>query len=321
MKKIILLLLSVSLCAVPVFAQDSQPASGTTAPAVMASDLFDKARNLLSAEKYDEAVLDLSLFILVNPTYSLGYYARAQSYMSLNDLENALKDIDQAIATAPNASADYGSALFETRGEIDTLRQKAEDALKDYSRSITIKPTVPALANRALIYLNQPDYQAALTDLDSAIQINANSPALYIYRGTANSGLKNLTAAAGDYLNFFNAIQPNPTIHAPIQSGDVVTLQIDQGVVEVLPFAVKANQYVSALAVARSGSVDPLLTLINAQGNALAGDDNGGGNANALILNYQVAADGNYALIVGHSLNGFTGTVLVQFQISDQPVQ
>ena len=322
MKKIALLLLSVMLCVVPAYAQDQQPASGTTAPAVMASDLFDKARDLISAEKYDQAVLDLSLFILVNPTYTLGYYARAQGYMSLNDLDNALKDIDQAIATASaNTSADYGSALYETRGEIDTLQQKAVEALNDYSQSITLKPSVPALANRALIYLNQTNYQSALTDLDSAIALNGNSPALFIYRGAAHSGLKNLTAAASDYLNFFNVIQPNPTIHAPIQSGDVVTLQIDQGVVEVLPFAVKAHQYVSALAVARSGNVDPLLALIDSQGNALAGDDNGGGNTNALILNYQVAADGNYGLIVGHSINGFTGTVLVQFQISDQPVQ
>ncbi|MBI1256606.1 MAG: hypothetical protein GC204_03985 [Chloroflexi bacterium] len=322
MKKIALLLLSILLCTLPAYAQDQQPASSTTAPAVMASDLFDKARTLLSAQKYDQAVLDLSLFILVNPTYTVGYYLRSQAYMSLNDLENALKDIDQAIATAPtNVSADYGSVLFETRGEIDTLQQQAADALSDFSQSIALKPTVSALANRALIYLNKPDYQSALTDLDSAIALKADSPALYVYRGAAQTGLKNLTAAATDYLNFFNVIQPNPTIHAAIQSGDVVTLQIDQGVVELLPFAVKAHQYVSALAVARSGNVDPLLVLIDAQSHALAGDDNGGGNSNALILNYQVAADGNYALVVGHSLNGFTGTVLVQFQISDQPVQ
>ena len=73
------------------------------------------ARPDLSAQKYDQAVLDLSLFILLNPTYSPGYYARAQGYMGLNDLDNALKDVDQAIATASaNTSADYGSALYET---------------------------------------------------------------------------------------------------------------------------------------------------------------------------------------------------------------
>ena len=89
----------------------------------------------------------------------------------------------------------------------------------------------------------------------------------------------------------------------------------------VLPFTAKAKQYVSALAVARSGDVDPLLVLIDGQSKALAGDDDGGGNSNALILNYQVAADGNYALVVGHSLGGYTGTVLIQFQISDTPAQ
>ncbi len=318
MKKIALILLLVMVCAAPAYAQQQQQ----SAPALVASDLFDKGSDLLVAKNYDQAVLNLSLFILVNPTYTLGYFARAQGYMGLSNLDSALQDVDHAIATVPSsASPEYGAALYTMRAEIEAQQKNPYDAIKDYSHSITIKPTMTALANRGLIYLGQSDYQSALSDLDGAITLDSTNPVLYVYRGAAHAGLQNATGTAADYLDFFNAIQPSPTIHDPIQTGEVVTLEVDQGVVTVLPFAAKANQYISALAVARSGTVDPLLVLIDSKGTALVGDDDGGGNSNALILNYQVAAAGNYGLIVGHSLGGFTGTVLIQFQISDTPVQ
>ncbi|MEO8397682.1 MAG: hypothetical protein ABI700_32105, partial [Chloroflexota bacterium] len=291
MKKIALILLLVIISTVPAYAQQ-QPQTGAD---LVAYDLFNKGSDLLTAQNYDQAVLDLSLFILVNPTYTLGYFARAQGYMALSKFDNALQDVDHAIATVPSsASADYGAALYSMRAEIEGQQKNADGALKDYSQSITIKPTMTALASRGLIYLGQSNYQSALTDLNDAITLDSSNPVLFVYRGAANAGLHNPTGTAADYLDFFNAISPNPTIHDPIQSGQVVTLQVDQGVVTVLPFAAKANQYISALAVARSGSVDPLLALIDSKGTALAGDDDGGGNSNALILNYQVAADGNY---------------------------
>ena len=318
MKKIVVFVMLMIASAIPAYAQQQQSAT----PPLVAADLFSKASASITAQNYTQASLDLSLFILLNPTYSPGYYERAQSYMALNDFDHALEDVDHAIDTAASvASADYGSALYVMRGQIDGQKQNLPDALKDYTQAITLKPTLQALAGRGLLYLGQSNYQLALTDLNSAISLDASNPVLFVYRGAANLGLHDAKSAGADYLSFFKAIQPNPTAHAPIQSGQAVTLQIDQGVVIGLPFTAKAKQYISALAVARSGTVDPLLVLVDPQGNPLAGDDDSGGNSNALILNYQVAADGDYTLVVGHSLGGYTGTVLLQFQVSDTPAQ
>ena len=52
------------------------------------------------------------------------------------------------------------------------------DALKDYSQSITIKPTLKALASRGLLYLAQSNYQSALTDFNSAITLDSSNPVL-----------------------------------------------------------------------------------------------------------------------------------------------
>ncbi len=318
----VLLAVLVSALVLPgaAFAQQSQQASSQ--PAIIQEDLFDRASNALTAQQYDQAVLNMSLFILLNPTFSPAYYGRAQGYVGLNDLDHALGDVDHALdISATAASPAFNAALYALRGEIDRQQQHPDDAMKDYTHSINIAPSVQALANRGMIYMSQNDLPKALTDFSSAVGIDATNPVLYVYRGMVNSGLADAKAAGSDYLNFFDLVQTSTVDHAAIETGQQVTLQVDQGVVYHVPFTAKAGQYASALAVARSGSVDPLLVLLDSTGEALAGDDDSGGNSDALILNYEIPADGEYTLAIGHSLGGFTGSVQIQIQVSDQPAQ
>ncbi len=315
-------MLVIVLILAGVFSANAQQEQAQSAPPVIAGELFSRASAALDAQEFERAVRDLSLFILLNPTYSPAYFGRAQGYLGLNDPDRALKDVDYAITTASaQASPDYGATLYVMRAGIDRQQQRLEDALKDYTRSIAIKPTVQAYANRGLVYMAQNDAPSALEDLDSAIGLDATNPVLFIYRGAINLDVQNTQAAGADFLSFFSLIQATPTPHAELQSGQTTTLAVDQGVVFHVPFQAKKGQYASALAVARSGDVDPLMVLVDPRGQALAGDDDSGGSSNALILNYVIPADGEYALEIGHSLGGFTGSVLVQLQVSDEPAQ
>src|ERR1051325_3705395 len=114
MKKIaVILLFVIVVCALPASAQDQQTQQQTNSPSVAAPDLYNKATDLISAQNYNQAVLDLSLFILLNPTYSPAYYGRAQGYMALKDYDHALEDVDHALETSSAmATPDYGSALY-----------------------------------------------------------------------------------------------------------------------------------------------------------------------------------------------------------------
>jgi tetratricopeptide (TPR) repeat protein len=303
------------------FPASGQPTSQGSVPPVAAPELFNRAGTALDAQQYESAVRDLSLFILLNPTYSPAYASRAEGYIGLSDMDHALVDVDHAINTATQATPDYGASLYTMRAGIDRQQQRLDDALTDYTQSIAIKPSMQAYANRGLLYMSRNETQAALKDLDSAIGLDATNPVLFVYRGSVQASLKDAKSAGADYLHFFSMIQPNPTVHAPLQSGQAVTLSIDQGVVIQLPFQAKKGQYASALASARSGDVDPLMVLIDSKGNALTGDDDSAGGVDALILNYVIPADGVYAFDVGHSLGGYTGSVQLQFQVSDTPAQ
>lgn len=321
MVKVAVILLVVVIAGVfPAFAQQNQQQQAPLP--VIAQDLLTRADQSLGNQDFESALRDLSLFILFNPTFSPAYYERAQAYVGLRDFDHALRDVNQALATENSLwSTEYNASLYALRGEIDQRQQRTDDALKDYSQSITIQPSVQALASRGLLYFSSNDLDSALDDFNGAVGLDSSNPALYVYRGMINAQKKDVQASGADYLQFFNLIQASPVQQPEIQSGQMISLNVDQGVLFVLPFTAKAGQYASALAVGRSGSVDPLMVLIDAQGNPLAGDDDGGGSTNALILNYVIPADGQYNLLVGHSLGGYTGQVALQIQISDTPAQ
>ena len=323
MKKIagLLVLLAFTLtAALPAAAQQADP--GTAQQPILqvtAPDLYQRAQTALDAQEYDRAVRDYSLFILLNPTFSVAYYERAHSHIGLNDLDSALADINHALRISQtNASPEFGAALYLLRGDIEAQQRRFDDALADYTQSLALNQTPETLLNRGLVYAARSDFQSALTDLDNAIGLDSSNPLYYLYRGQLNTAVQNLQGAGADYLDFFNLVS-EPQDGAEIKTGQAITLPVEQGVVYRVPFVGKAGQFASARATGESDSIDPLMVLLDPDGNALAGDDDGGGNLTALIFDYELPEDGRYTLLVGHSFGGFTGNVRVQLQISDAP--
>lgn len=322
MKKIagILLVLGISAAAaLPAAAQQSAAGTTPALPQLMVPDVLARAEAALDAGQYDQAVLDFSLFILLNPTYSVAYFERAHSYLRLREFDKALQDANHALRTTPEGAApEFGAVLYLLRGDIETQMNQLDDALADYTQSVALQPIPEALFNRGLIYATRNDFQSALSDLDDAIELDASNPLFYIYRGQMNSAVQNLQAAGSDYLDYFSLVSA-PRDGVELKTGQAVTLPMNQGVVYRVPFEARAGQFASARAIGENNSVDPLMVLLDPQGNALAGDDDGGGNLTALIFDYPIPEDGQYMLMVGHSSGGFTGNVSVQLRITDTP--
>ena len=305
--------------AFPAAAQQADPGTVSNLPQVVAPELFDRAVQSLDDQQYDRAVLDFSLFILLNPTSSLAYYQRAHSHIGMYDLESALEDVDQALRTSPlNATPEYGAALYLLRGDIEAQQRELEAALADYTQSLELSAMPETFFSRGLVYAANNDFESALTDLDDAIELDATNPVFYIYRGQLNTAVRNVQAAGDDYLDFFNLIA-DPQDGAELKTGQAITLPVDRGVVYRVPFVAKAGQFASMRAVGESNAVDPLMVLLDPDGNALVGDDDSGGDFSAMIFDYEIPEDGRYTLMVGHSFSGFTGNVQVLLRITDEP--
>lgn len=281
-------------------------------PAVAAPEVFDRGAQAFDAQNYERAVLDFSLFILLNPTFGEAYAARAESYLRIGSDDDALTDLSTALAF-PIQSKDYTASLYLMRGNIYNTQQREEEALSDYSESLKLSPSAEGYFNRGLIYMTRSNFDLARDDFSGAIELNAQDPTLYLYRAYLNTQLGDSAAAAQDYFDWIRGIRQDVQEHDPLVPGKPVTVDIKGGLIQLLPFEGKAGQIVNAAAVNADGSqTDPLMVLVTAdEGKPLAANDDDGVDPSAVIAGYELPADGNYILLVSHSLSAAEGSVVV----------
>ncbi|MBZ0285337.1 MAG: tetratricopeptide repeat protein [Anaerolineae bacterium] len=384
MRKWLVFFLVIFMVSGTALAQDSQ---GQSIPIVVAPDVFDRAGTALDAGDYEQAIIDYSLFILLNPTFSQAYYLRGFAYLQLGDETTALNDLEQAlqypapsadltaniyriqtliywerddleialetvsegIEAAPESATlyfirgellsdmeQYEDALtdldeairlqpadfpdfYRSRGAVNVLLGNLDDALNDYSTLLEISPDdVAAHNDRALIHVQQENYEAALIDLDAAIQMEDSIAGLYLQRGFVNTQLSNQTDAASDYLQYIRLQNTNVNSDNVLRPGESLVLEMETGTAFVLGFEGTVGQKVTVTATARPGQdTDPLIVLMDVEGMPLVGDDDSGGDYNAQIENYALPADGVYAVVLHHAGGGSNGPVRVLLQFVD----
>lgn len=321
MKHLAALALLLLALALPASAQDSTTTTNPQ-PNLIAPEIYARAGAALDAQDYETALRDYSLFIYLNPTYSIAYYERAYGYIGLNDIDAALNDVSHAIRLSAGVmTPEFNAALYALRGDIETQQQQYEAAVADYTSALNLAATASTYFSRGIVYAEQNDYAAALDDLSAAIELDATNPGYYLLRGQVSAKNGDTQAAGTDYMRFFSVIQPQPTENNVLQSGSGVILPMARAVVHQIPFRAKAGQYVSARADGDAQTIDPLLVLVAPDGTVLAGDDDAGGGLSSLIVNVQVETDGEYMLVLGHAAGGFTGNVQVRLLVSDDPLQ
>jgi tetratricopeptide (TPR) repeat protein len=314
--RLMAVLVVVMVMALPTFAQQPTDSEGMQqVPIVLAPELIERASSALSAEDYDRALLDYSLFIFLNPTFSQAYFGRSLAYMAQNAAESALEDLDRAIATAPDVP-NYRAAVYAARGRLYRIQDRVEEAIADYSESIDLSPSPQTYTDRGILYLQTENYAAALDDMNSAIDLNSEEPVLYYYRAVVQTESQHLPEAAADFYQFLTLIETRSIEGDELQSGRPVVVELNPGIIHRLPFEATAGQTLNAIAGGRRGtSTDPLMILLDPDGEPLIADDDSGGGTTALILQQPLEKEGTYTLIVGHSLGGFTGNVDVQIEL------
>lgn len=352
MRKFALLTIVVlsALLALPVAAQDR----GITEDMLLvAPDLYNRAVTAFEAEDYEQAVLDISTFILLNPTYSRAYYLRALSYQSLEQSDNALADLAVAINHAPSEpfesllrmaradiyvqQEDWDSALEELdaaveaspetpdayllRARVYVSQERYDEALADYDQMITLAPDyLDAYLDRALLHREMGNYENAVSDYTHLIEGDPQNAGLYLGRGTVYSEAGSNAEAASDFLEWIRLISTSVNEDYQLTIGQSIEVKLQEGLVYFVPFQASAGQTINIEATSEpNAEVDPILVLINAEdGTPLAGDDDSGGDFNAAILNYTIPADGIYAVVLSHSGGGADGSVVLKLALGSE---
>jgi len=344
MRKFAILLILLMSTILPVRAQDNSIPEGML---IVAPELYDRAVTAFQAQDYEQAVLDSSMVILLNPTYYRAYFLRGVSYLSLEQPDSALADLQTAIDHAPDAQFEtlvrltradifvqqesWDSALQELDAAIEASpdavdgylmragvyasQERYEDAIADFEQVITLAPdNLQAYVGRALANRELGNYQAALDDYTLLIESNPQSADLYLARGAVYSASGSVAEAGADYLQWVLANRTSVNEDHQLTIGESVQLDLQQGLLYYVPFRAAEGQIINVEATGEPNTqVDPVIVLVKAEdGTPLAGDDDSGGEFNAAILGYTIPADGVYGILLSHSGGGAEGAVVLK---------
>lgn len=324
MRKLVALLFALTLLAPALALAQDQPgtpvpgsSSGQPAQVDFAQTMpeaLQRAVDDVNAKRREQAVMESSLFILMNPTYAHGYFIRAVAYAGLNKLPEALDDLNKALSLAQGFPAEQ-FIIYDRRARVYIGMNQLPEAVSDLTSAILISPNADLYGLRALILMQQLEYASAIKDLNEAIQLTPTNNNLYLLRAGAYAAAGNKTEAARDYLAWIFAPKPQQISDDPIDAGTNLRLNMTADKVYIVPVNLKKGQSVSIAAVKQAGNIDPLIVLVDpAQEPLIANDDVSPGSQNSMISNFAVPADGIYLLIVSHAGGGTDGDVVVQIR-------
>jgi len=252
-------------------------------------------------EEFGFAMLDYDRAIYLNPRYEPAYRSRSILKFFQNDEDGAF--VDELVAQGLSR-ASFG----DTEEAIDLYTEAIEQS----------EERVPELANayynRALTVFGEADWDEIIDDLTEALELQPDMHDSYLARGIAYQEDGDTGRAGVDFIRRIELLETD-TIEDDFDAvGEVI---MSYGTVYRLSFEGEAGQVITATArtaFPEDEFVDPLIVILDPDGNAIAGDDDFGGNLDSQIADFELPEDGTYILVVSHANGGYDGTVDVTIE-------
>ncbi len=286
------------------------------------------------SEDWEDAIADYSAVLDLRPGDSAIWRARGELHLKNRNPRQAKRDYEQSLTVNPRSTRTYTSLVRlherDREGKLRELYQSIVDATRAHARGNSIRAisildeaigvfdrgsTPPELGyayfTRADVWSGTENWDKALADLTVALELQPQMQDYYLTRGHIYSQSERLDLAAPDFHRRMTLTE-RESIEARLTPDEPLIIEMDYAVVARLQFEGEAGQLVSISARDYLGrGVDPLLVLLDVDGTPLLGDDNGGGETDALIANVELPADGAYTVMVSHANTGFEGKIRV----------
>jgi tetratricopeptide (TPR) repeat protein len=133
-------------------------------------------------KKYKEAIVYLDRYLELVPDYPEAFFIQGVAYLSLNDMENALKKFEQAATLNPGNGQN-----FYNMGIVLQKQEKYKKALENYIKAANIfdkqqkkKDLIDALANAGICAIKSGKPEDGVNYYNSAVNIDPKNPTGYI---------------------------------------------------------------------------------------------------------------------------------------------
>ena len=144
--------------------------------------------------EYNNAAEDFSLAIEKDPNEAEHYFDRSWAYHYMDKDEDAFVDINKAIEIKPKTSLYY----FD-KGRFEYWAERYKEAVISFTKGIELKPTENKYLFRGNCYLELEEFDLALSDFNSAIEIDSEFARAYYRRGILYKRLEQLEKAENDF--------------------------------------------------------------------------------------------------------------------------
>lgn len=271
------------------------------------------------------------------------YIARADAYFELGDAGQAGLDVGRAIEINPRFAAAFQrrAILAESRGRANAARVDEliaqgiaqwnggnnAGAIDTLSQAIDVGADFPELLinayyNRSLAHYFAGDMQAAIDDNSSALEIDPDMHDAYLARGIAYRESDDLRSAGADFLRRIELVE-RASFNREMGINEVIEIEMAFGNVYRVRFEGTTGQTLNLIArdVEDDSVADPLMALLNPEGDVVAGDDDFGGNLDAALEDFTLTMTGTYTLVVSHANGGFDGVIRVSLDDDCAPTQ
>ncbi|PJF39638.1 MAG: tetratricopeptide repeat protein [Chloroflexi bacterium] len=212
-KSVSVFLMIVIILALPVVVSAQSgtvPSGGQLNPIDLsvAPTLFDRAVNASTQGNFDQAILDISLFIMLNPTVPEAYIQRGTIYQMNNNTEAALDDYRQAVTLIDDPST--ASILQTEIARIQAVNGDFETAFETLEASIEMFPDNPDThLLLARMYQDSQQFPEAIEAYNEVIRLLPNAAQPYLERGIVEQIIGDSENAFDD---FSMAIELDPTL-------------------------------------------------------------------------------------------------------------
>jgi serine/threonine-protein kinase len=165
---------------------------------------YDRGQHLLRQKQLELALADCNKAIELEPARADLFGLRGRVKAAKGSTEHAMADFGKAIEMDPEGAKDY----LAWRGDLYSEMELFVEAIDDYTSALNKDATqAQVYAQRAHCYWMLNDHDAALVDLNQAIQLDPNYPWLRVRRGALHQDRKELDEALVD---FNQAVEMNP---------------------------------------------------------------------------------------------------------------
>lgn len=163
----------------------------------------DVATTEPAAEQQAKQFAELNDRIKAAPNNPDNYVERAKYFLTINDFDNALLDLDRAIKADTTRSD-----LHLLRGQTNFSFQHFKDAIEDYKNCLRINPdNADCHVRKAELELLFMNYPVAIANINAALRINEYMHEAYFLKGVYYKEIGDTTLAVSSYQT---AIEVNP---------------------------------------------------------------------------------------------------------------